>query len=328
MSIHRAALLAFAAASIMSATRAAADACVEIDAERDTLAEQERAAARSLFLQALETNGQKVSPRNAQCTAVYRLQNVRLGNSVTATVAGPQGTRTVTLRTIEDLPNAYDQMVRSLLSGEAISTSGSALTRDNVTANQAAPRRAEADTLWYARLGYGLTNGGGSSAAGPAFGFGYRYELDALGIDLSFINLALATSKQRDAYGSQNDETNVSGSWIRLLAYYFAGGKASSSFYAGAGLSWGGAAVTDGAVVYSGSGMQGEVSLGFEVLRSSTIRLFVQADGTFPFWKATPDVDPYFATGAPSGSRYTPTFVLALGGGFGRNNTARVSIIP
>jgi len=325
VSIHRAALLAFAAASIMFATRAAADACVEIDAERDTLAEQERAAARSLFLQALETNGQKVSPRNGQCTAVYRVQNVRLGNSVTATVAGPQGTRTVTLRTIEDLPNAYDQMVRSLLSGEAISTSGSALTRDNVTANQAAPRRAEADSLWYARLGYGVTNGGASAAAGPAFGFGYRYELDALGIDLSFFNLAFATTK-RDTYG--DSETNVSGSWIRLLAYYFAGAQASSSLYAGAGLSWGGAAVTDGAVVYSGSGIQGEVSLGFEVLRSSTIRLFVQADATLPFWKSTPDVDPYFATGAPSGSRYTPTFAIALGGGFGRNTTHRVSIIP
>jgi len=326
VSIHRAALLAFAAASIVSATRAAADACVEIDAERDTLSEQDRAAARSLFLQALETNGQKVSPRNGQCTALYRVQNVRLGNSVTATVAGPQGVRSVTLRTIEDLPNAYDQMVRSLLSGSAISTSGSALTRDNVTANQAAPRRAEADSLWYARLGYGMTKGGGSSAAGPAFGFGYRYELDALGIDLSFFNLAISESEQTDAYG--DSETNVSGSWVRLLAYYFAGASASSSVYAGAGLSWGGAAVTDGPVVYSGSGIQGELSLGFEVLRASTIRLFVQADATLPFWKATPDLDPYLTTGSPSDNRYTPTFVVSLGGGFGRNTTHRVSIIP
>jgi len=326
VSIRRLAVLGFAAVSVAFATRAAADACVEIDAERDTLSEQDRAAARSVFLQALETNGQKVSARNAQCTALYRVQNVRLGNSVTATVAGPQGTRTVTLRTIEDLPNAYDQMVRSLLSGTAMSNSGSALTRDNVTANQAAPRRAEADSLWYARLGYGMTTGGGSSAAGPAFGFGYRYELDALGIDLSFFNLAISHSNQTDTYGDR--ETNVSGSWVRLLAYYFAGASSSSSLYAGAGLSWGGAAVTDGPVVYSGSGIQGELSLGFEVLRASTIRLFVQADATLPFWKSTPDLDTFGITSTSAGSRYTPTFVLALGGGFGRGGTARVNVIP
>lgn len=319
--MHRAALLAIAVSSVLFAVRARADACVEIDPERDTLSEQDRAAARSLFLQALETNGQRVSGgRNSgQCTAVYRIYNVRLGSSVTSTVAGPQGTRTVSVRAVEDLPNVYDQMVRSLLSGEPISNSSGVLTRDNVTANQAAPRRAEADSLWYARLGYGLTTGG-NSAAGPSVGFGYRYELDRLGIDLSFVNLTFA---QRNQVGS--DDASVSGSWVRLLAYYFALPQASSSLYAGAGLSWGGAAVMDGGITYSGSGMQGELSLGFELLRASTIRLFVQADATFPFYRATPD---NFITTPTGGSRYTPTFVIAFGGGFGRNRLVRVNVLP
>lgn len=309
------------AASLALATRAGADACVEIDPERDTLSEQDRAAARSLLLQALEANGQPAAAGGAQCTAVYRLRNVRLGNSVTATVAGPQGTRTLTVRDLEDLPGAYDQMVRAMLSGAALSTSGSALTRENVTASQAAPRRAEADSLWYARLGYALTTGGGSARAGPGFGFGYRYELDTLGIDLSFLNLAMSETDRRD--GTGETDTNVSGSWIRLLAYYYPSSTASSSLYAGAGLSWGGAAVQDGAAEYSGSGLQGEVSVGFELLRASTIRLFLQADATFPFWRATPDDAP---AGMARDSRYTPTFVVSLGGGFGRS--PRVYEIP
>ncbi len=322
---NRLAFLSFVALGLLFATRAAASACVEIDGERDTLSEQERSAARSLFLQALETNGQAVSPgRNgAGCTSVYRLYNVRLGNSVSTTVSGPRGTRTAQLRTIEDLPNVYDQMVRSFLSGQPMSTNGLNVTRDNVTANQAAPRRAEADSLWYARLGYGLTLGG-ASAAGPAFGGGYRYELDRLGIDLSFFNLAY---QHTESTTGQND-ASISGSWARILAYYFADPTGNFSLYAGGGLSWGGAAVSSSGHTYSGSGIQGELSAGYEMLRASSIRLFVQADATLPFYTSTYDNTDYITGITTRGSRYTPTFVIALGGAFGRSNLIRVNVVP
>lgn len=313
--------MAVAAASLLLASRAAADACVEIDPERDTLSEPDRAAARSLFLQALENNGQAVATsRNGHpCTAVYRVHNVKIGNSVTASVAGPQGVRTVSVRAVEDLPNVYDQMVRSLLSGQAITNSSGALTRDNVTANQAAPRRAQADRLWYARLGYGATRGG--DRGGTSIGFGYRHELDRLAIDLSFLNLTFTSN-------DDSESSSLSGSWIRLLAYWFASPNAGSSLYAGAGVSWGGAAVEDrDGAAYSGSGIQGDLSLGFEMLRASTIRLFLQADATFPFYKATPD-DAWW-TGTPAtGDRYTPTFVVSLGAGFGRGHAVAVNVIP
>ncbi len=315
----RIALLSFAAAGLLLfAGRAAADACVEIDAERDTLTAQERSAARALFMQALESNGQKVSK---PCDAVYRVYNVRLGNSVSAAVTAPQGTRSATVRTIEDLPSVYDQMVRSLLTGVPMSTTSSAVTRENVTSNQAAPRRAEADSLWYARIGYGTVFGGGS-APGPAIGFGYRYELDQLGVDLSFINLAFP---EHDSTAS--GDVGISGSWARLLALYYLNPKANSSIYGGGGLSWGGSAVTSSGNVYSGSGIQGELSVGYEMLRASTIRLFVQADLTLPFYKSTNDSFDMFGNAVSTGSRYTPTFVIALGGGFGRGNL-RVNIVP
>ncbi len=308
--------------ALLLAARAAADACVQIDTERDTLQEPERAAARTLFMRALEVNGQPVSTARGgtPCSTVYWLYNVRLGSSVSSVVAGPQGTRTATARVIEDLPNVYDQMVRSLLSGVPMTNSSGALTRSNVTAAQAAPRRAEADSLWYARVGYGLTAGGGSTA-GPAIGFGYRHELDQLGIDFSFVNLTFAHSDSTTGSGN----ASISGSWARLLAYFFVNPEGNSTVYAGGGLSWGGSAVSSGGGTYSGSGLQGELSLGVELLRASSIRLFVQADATLPFYRSTADFGG--VTGA-SGSRYTPTFVIAFGGGFGRSNVARVNVIP
>lgn len=332
MTLNRYALVALAAASTLFATRAAAQACVEVDTDRDTLSDQDRNASRSLLLQALEQNGERVARgRNggAKCSVTYTVSTVRLGSSVSTTVTGPQGTRTMSLRAIEDLPNAYDQIVRSLHSGREISETSGAMTRDNVTANQAAPRRAEADSLWYARIGGGLVLGG-SGNTGPAFGCGYRYELDSVGIDISFFNLTYSSQESApDAYGYTTSEPSFSGSWARLVGYYFMTPKESASLYFGGGLSWGGSSVMDGDYRYGGSGIQGELSAGFEVLRASTLRLFVQIDATLPFYSSDVDSDFYFGTEAlPTDSRYTPTVMVSIGGGFTRSNTLRVNLVP
>jgi hypothetical protein len=331
VNLNRYALVALAATSTLFATRAAAQACVEVDTDRDTLSDQDRSASRSLLLQALEQNGEKVArgKNGGRCATTYTVSTVRLGNSVSTTVTGPQGTRTMSLRAIEDLPNAYDQIVRSLQSGRGISETSGAMTRENVTANQAAPRRAEADSLWYARLGGGAVLGG-SGNTGPAFGCGYRYELDSVGIDLSFFNLTYASHKTTDEFGYTTNEPSLSGSWARLLGYYFVSPKESASLYFGGGLSWGGSSVLDGDYLYGGSGIQGELSAGFEVLRASTLRLFVQVDATLPFYKS--DVDAaaslYPVGGLPDDTRYTPTVMVSIGGGFTRSNTIKVNLVP
>jgi hypothetical protein len=304
VTLNRTALLAFAVASTLSASRAAADACVQIDADRDTLSDQERNASRSLLIQALEQNGEKVSRKNG-CTATYTAYAVKLGNSITATVVGPQGTRTMTVRAVEDLPNVYDQIVRSLQSGQPLSTSGTAMSRDNVTANQAAPRRAEADSLYYVKLGYGSTIGGGA-ASGPAFGGGYRYELDQLGIDISFFNMQVSTTETVDSYGSSISEVSLTGSWAKLMGLWFMDPKANSS-------------------LYFGSGIQGELSAGYELLRASSIRIFAQADLTLPFYKTTLD---YTTSTSAADSRYTPTVMVTLGMGYRPRSVLSVNVIP
>src|SRR6185295_14542034 len=105
------------------------------------------------------------------CDQSYVVFHVKLGNSVSITLTGPQGYRQATAHGIEDLPNWYDQMVRSLLSGQPLSTTGTGVTRDNVAMTQMAPNRVEADSLWYIRLGYGMTFGG-DLRKGPALGLG------------------------------------------------------------------------------------------------------------------------------------------------------------
>src|SRR5262249_34021508 len=133
------------------ARAAAADVCVEIDTQRDNLSPADRAAAQTMIAQAFEDVGQKVVPTG--CSATYRAYNVQLGASVTAVLSGPNGTRTMKVRAIEEIPEAYSQMVRSLLSGKPLTTDSDALTRNNVTSEQAVQTRAEADKIWFIRLG-------------------------------------------------------------------------------------------------------------------------------------------------------------------------------
>jgi hypothetical protein len=304
--------------------RAEASACAKLDPNRDNLTEQDRQAAVMLLTQALEKSGQSVVISG--CDQTYVVFHVKLGNSVSITLTGPQGYRQATAHGIEDLPNWYDQMVRSLLSGQPMSTSGTGVTRDNVATTQMAPNRVEADSLWYARLGYGMTFGG-DLRKGPALGFGYRYELDSLGIDLSFLNFMV---------DSNDDNSNTSGSlgvtatWIRLQALYFFNSMANGSSYLGAGLGWGAAASyktdTDAAGVttssaFSGSGLEGQVTAGYEFLRASTIRMFAQADLTLPFYMA-------HASGynTSSESRYLPSLTFSLGIGWGKS-AVRVRVI-
>jgi hypothetical protein len=315
--MRRLALAICCALAVALAARAAvAASCVILDPNRDNLAESDRAAVVTLLGQALAQQGVDVSPQNQNCLATYLVYHVRLGNSVTVYLQGPQGYRQATARTIEDLPSLYSQMVRSLLTGQPMDATNGTVDRNNVTSAQQAPRRAEADSLWYARLGYAAI-AGPTFNEGPDIGFGYRYELDSIGIDLSF-NLVVATNRGSAGTGS------VGGSFIKLEALYFLDPTANASFYVGGGASWGGTVVASDTEAFSGSGLQGELTAGYEVLRASTIRLFLQLDGTLPLYAVSQD---NLAFGAPANRSYAPTFGLSFGLGWGRSVT-RVHVVP
>ncbi|MEP6654836.1 MAG: hypothetical protein ABJA82_15845 [Myxococcales bacterium] len=75
---------------------------------------------------------------------------------------------------------------------------------------------------------------------------------------------------------------------------------------------------------YSGSGIQGELSGGYEFLRASTIRMFVQADATLPLYKARTNL--YLSTDTSQDSAYAPSFAVSFGVGWGHSIT-RIHVV-
>lgn len=194
-------------------------------------------------------------------------------------------------------------------------------------ADQASAPPAQSKSFGYARLGYGGLFGDHTYGM-PGFGFGYRAALDSLGLDISFLNIQL----NPDNAGTSNG--GVAGSWLKLEALYFVKPKANASTYVGGGLSWGGVDFagssgsnnTSGTVVdrtnWHGSGLQGELTAGYEVLRATTMRVFVQADGVLPFYRTTSETYSFSrttrATSVTTERRYAPSLVLSLGLGWSR----------
>ncbi|MCW5805453.1 MAG: hypothetical protein KIT31_23995 [Deltaproteobacteria bacterium] len=283
--------------------------CVTIDPARDTLTEQERLAVRTLVLQAFERERLPADATGTACAETYAVTNVKLGNTVTVTIAGPRGTRTGRASTLDDLPNVYSQMVRSLVTGAAMETGGGTTDRTNVTRDQAAPRRVAADNMKYASLGYGGIVAGRVSRGG-VFGGGYRRELDRIALDIS-MSFVVGT-----------DDPNSDGATFaipRLLFLLYQDPLQDGSMYYGGGVSYGFTAADDKeGDSYAGAGMQGHLVAGYEAFRSSTLRAFVQLEATLPFYTSKLDF------GSGSGSRYTPTFSINLGFGWGKSNTLRV----
>ena len=301
--------------TLVAARSASAAVCVQLDPTRDTLSEGDRNAALMMLAQTLQQQGLEVSDQN--CMGVYVVHHVKLGSSVNVFMQGPQGYRQATARTLEEVPAVYSQMVRSLITNQPMSTTNGTVDRTNVTSAQQAPNRVEADSLWYFRLGYGGA-AGAIVNTGPGFGFGYRYELDSLGIDLSFLNLLVAGNDDPNSTSS-----GVTGSWVRLMALYYLNPTANASMYLGGGVGYGVTAVSNTTASYTGTGLQGEVSAGFEFLRASTIRIFAEVDGTLPFY-AVHSLD---LTGTGSTKSYVPSVVASFGIGWGRS-IVRLHAVP
>ena len=74
---------------------------------------------------------------------------------------------------------------------------------------------------------------------------------------------------------------------------------------------------------WGGTGMQGEATVGYELTRSSPMRIFVQADAGFPLFKAKQWSYSMTSRGIDYASpavdrRYTPSVALTLGIGWRR----------
>ena len=312
------------AAAAPGATAAAGDLlCLTIDAAHDTLAPQERQAALLMVARQFEINGERVI--DGPCDMPYTLSHIQLGGTISVTLNGPKGYREGTALGLDDLPALYSQMVRSIVTGRPM-TGFNVIDRTNVTAAQSAPpRRVKIESVGYARLGYGGVFGD-RTYGGPSMGFGYRAELDTFAVDVSFLNFQMPSS---EASGSSH--AGSSGTILKLQGLRFVSPKANATAYFGGGLSYG---FTDfgggsGSVSFyesnwHGSGLQGELTVGYEIPRSSALRVFVEADATLPFYSVASTrttysrTAPYYTTSVSS-HRYAPSLVVSLGVGWQRH---------
>jgi hypothetical protein len=303
-------------------TAAGRTVCLRIDAH-DTLAPQERSAALLMLARQFEINGQPVV--DGTCDMPYTLLHIQLGETISVTLTGPLGYREGTALGLDDLPPLYSQMVRSIVTGRPM-TGFNVIDRTNVTTAQSVPpRRIQIESLGYARLGYGGVFGD-RAYGGPTIGFGYRAELDTFAVDVSFLNFQLPSSG-----GYASSPGGGSGSILKLQGLRFVNPTANATAYYGGGLSYGftdfgGSSSSVGFYDsnWHGNGLQGELTVGYEVPRSSALRVFVEADATLPFYNVASTRTTYLRT-APysstsvSSHRYAPSVVVSVGLGWQRH---------
>jgi hypothetical protein len=309
-----------------TARAASAQTCIAIDEQHDMLGPDERTAARLLVGKQFELAGHRVAEKD--CSATYTVSHIRLGTTITVTLAGPTGKREATALGLDDLPAVYSQMVRSLTTGQPMGLG--VLDRTNVSASQdEPPRRVHSEGAWYARLGYGSLFGE-ATHNGAAFGFGYRAEFNRLGLDVSFFN------GQLNDDGSYSAPSSSAWSLIKLQGLYFMNPTANRSAYFGGGLSYGRTELQTSTTGYfpsngHGAGLQAGLTAGYEIGRVTSARVFVQADVTLPFYDVHLETYSYPLTPPPGGRYVAPTVTiehqyapsLAISVGFGWQRRSR-----
>ena len=146
-------------------------------------------------------------------------------------------------------------------------------------------------------------------------------QLDAWGLDVSFLNQQLPSSN--GAFGASK---GMAGSLLKLQGLSFVNPRANASAYFGGGVSWGttigsSGSLQNGYSSWSGSGLQGELTAGYELPRASELRVFVQADATLPFYHTSGQVFTFSqgrSSAVTTGRHYNPSVVVSVGLGWQR----------
>ena len=180
-----------------------------------------------------------------------------------------------------------------------------------------APPRSTFRSMAYARLGYGAAFADEPRVA-PAFGFGFRGEIDKFALDVSLFNFLV----RADPYVGSG--STFAGSALRLQVLRFVEPQASRSMYIGGGMSWGVADIdrrarTDSTISgWNGSGLQAEFTTGYAFRGETPLQAFVQADLGLPFFRAVGIERTLSSAYSPTGGerRYIPSVVVSFGLGW------------
>ncbi len=120
-------------------------------------------------------------------------------------------------------------------------------------------------------------------------GFGYRYELDDFGVDLSFMTFTLTFDNDTVL----DDEGSIT--LAKLYGCYFFNASSNTTPYVGLGPGVGGTFVDDDRNNdFRGWGAQGELLAGVEFGRASNIRFAVDLTIMLPFYRVEHDDESFW----------------------------------
>ena len=171
-----------------------------------------------------------------------------------------------------------------------------------------ASRRVPSKNLFFVRIGYGYATGP-SEGGGALLGLGWRRELNRVALDVSFANVLLLSKGNDNAYSSE-PINHGSFTPVAVGVNYHFRPLASGTPYAGLGF---------GIRIFHpefepANSFDVRLNCGYEMLRASTVRLFVQADAILPTYKLRRKTEGRTSDAERS---WPGTFTLSLGVGFG-----------
>jgi hypothetical protein len=256
--------------------------CVTVDGSQDSLGSLERTQAVTMLRHVLEE--QDLLVVDTGCIETFTVFHIQDGAEWIVHVRGPHGGRKLHVAGMADLPAAYEKMVRALLAPplEPIETTeppvDAAAPPVEPQASIAPPSVEEqappASVELTKRMVYGqLGVGGMGGADGPhSVSGGYRFERAGTAYDASITTFA--SSGERRVSG-----TRVTGKLLHLMSP-----ESSTSPYVGGGLGVSGSTIELLNSAYSGSGLEGTATFGFELRRDAQLRMFLQLDANLPFY--------------------------------------------
>jgi hypothetical protein len=269
-----------------SVADASVPVCIAIDKSGDQLSEQERETAQGLLHQSVALWGGTLAPEG--CEDPWLLSHVKVGDKLSVSL---RRARTAHLRraaNFELLPETYLELLKACEvmptpppSAPTEPVANQTVTKQSPVPESTTPTRrswfgpGRAHGHFYARIGYNGTLRNDLNL-GPSLGLGYRLEIGQLLFDVSTVNLNLWRETPYQDYKSTWN------AYLRLMAFRYLDDYLGLNFYAGGGLSYGRTDTHDG---FTADGLQAEVGIGYEILRKSWVRTFVQIVASIPTYQ-------------------------------------------
>lgn len=140
---------------------------------------------------------------------------------------------------------------------------------------------------------------------------------------MSFLNIQYKSSNRTYDYNSPQGSSGTTGTWLKLEILRYFSPSSDRSPYIGGGLSLSSTNLNHDNTSWDGTGLQGELTAGYEMGRAGSIHIFLQTDAGLPFYKLRSTTYTYTNT-PPYGyqssvsHQYVPTLTVSFGLGWQR----------